>query len=106
MLTPFLPDLTSPTVTPSSILRPCLSKAFFASLAICSSTAPRKVGRASRTATSEPRRRHTADAQGAVVREDVRFVERRARQGARVRAGGDDDVLADDAFFSRASHLD
>ena len=34
-------------------------KALCASLAICSSTAPRKVGSASSTVTSAPRRRHT-----------------------------------------------
>ena len=50
----------SPTFTPNSIFRPCLSKAFLASLAICSSTAPRKVGKPSRMVTSAPKRRHTS----------------------------------------------
>ncbi len=36
-----------------------MAKTFCASLAICSSTAPRKVGSASSTVTSAPRRRHT-----------------------------------------------
>ena len=51
--------LTSPILTPSSIFRPCLANAFCASLAICSSTAPRNVGSASSTVTSAPRRRQT-----------------------------------------------
>ena len=49
----------SPTLTPNSIFRPCLSKAFLASLAICVSTAPKNVGRPSKMVTSEPKRRQT-----------------------------------------------
>jgi hypothetical protein len=59
MFRPSLPAVTAPTWTPSSIFSPCLVNAFCASLAIVSSTAPRKVGSASSTVTSEPRRRHT-----------------------------------------------
>ena len=98
--------------TPSWIFRPCFVKTFSASLATPSSTAPRKLGSASSTVTSAPRRRHTepisspitpepttprrfghrGDAQRAVVGQDALLVERRARQRARVRAGGDDHV--------------
>ena len=51
--------MISPTLTPSSIFKPCLSNAFLASLAICSSTAPKKVGRPSKIVTSAPKRRQT-----------------------------------------------
>ncbi len=71
-VTPFLPTLTSPTLTPSSTFRPCLSKAFLASLAICSSTAPRKVGRASSTVTSAPTRRHTLPISRPITPEPIR----------------------------------
>ena len=55
----FLETLIAPTCTPSAILRPCLSNARLASLAICSSAAPRNVGRPSKMVTSVPSRRHT-----------------------------------------------
>jgi hypothetical protein len=112
--------LISPTFTPSSIFRPCLVKALCASLAICSSTAPRKVGSAFEHghlgAQAAPDRAHLqadhagadqaqllghrADAQGAVVAENQFFVERRARQRARAGAGGHDDLLAGQRFVA------
>jgi hypothetical protein len=47
--------------------------------------------------------RHRADAQRAVVAEDVLLVEGRTRQGTRAGAGGHDDVLSDQLFHHRRS---
>ena len=57
--TPFLSVFTAPIFTPSWIASPCLVKIFWASLAICSSAAPRNPGSASRMVTCAPRRRQT-----------------------------------------------
>ncbi len=103
----------SPIFTPSSIFRPCLSKAFLASLATCSSTAARKVGMPSSTVTSAPRRRQTLPisrpitpepitpsffgtaltARSTVVGQDLLLVKLHAGQGAGIGAGGHDDLL-------------
>ena len=58
-VTSFLPGVIAPILQPRLIFKPCLMNSFDASLAICSSTAPRKTGRPSSTVTSEPRRRQT-----------------------------------------------
>ena len=56
---PFFSLVTLSILTPSEIFSPWRPKSFAASLAICSSTAPRNAGSASRTVTSAPRRRQT-----------------------------------------------
>ena len=112
--TPSAPVFTSVILTPSTTFSPCRVNALCASVAICVSTAPRKVGSASRIVTCgaepAPDRSHLeADHARADDAERLRHrVDRRARrrwrgsarssnggagQGARVRAGGDDDVL-------------
>ena len=62
----------SPTWTPSSIFKPCLSNAFLASLAICSSTAPKNVGKPSKTVTSAPKRRQTEPISRPITPEPIR----------------------------------
>ena len=53
------PFATTSIFAPRTIFKPCFVNVFCASAATCASTAPRKVGSASSTVTSAPRRRHT-----------------------------------------------
>ena len=57
--TPSPPAFTSVILTPSTTFSPWRVKALCASFAICVSTAPRKVGSASRIVTAAPSRRQT-----------------------------------------------
>jgi hypothetical protein len=112
--------LISPTLTPNSIFRPCLVKALSASLAICSSAAPRKAGHGLEHrdlgAQAAPHRahlqadhtradqaqllRHRADAQRAVVAEHALLVEGRARQARALEPVATITMLADQRVVS------